>query len=153
MAWEIGSFVSHISGLLNHCKGLIYGTLRDGNTEMPFFCCIASLEQSSWRMEPQMHMGTEHGSCIASSNDRSSGDQGMKCSFHLISEGAWPIAEGWEILSSPISSPFVATKISQMGWFQWKLELKGNKIMRNKLYWWMVILHFKSRGKIQIFHL
>lgn len=50
-----------------------------------------------------MHMGTEHGSCIASSNDRGSGDQGMKCSFHLVSEGAWPSAEGTE-KSCPLPS-------------------------------------------------
>ncbi|KAM9699912.1 LOW QUALITY PROTEIN: pro-epidermal growth factor [Dama dama] len=56
----------------------------------------ASFEQSSWRMEPQMYVGTEQGSCIASSNDKGSGDPGMKCSFYLISERARPIAEGVE---------------------------------------------------------
>ncbi|CAM9765772.1 unnamed protein product [Rangifer tarandus platyrhynchus] len=65
----------------------------------------ASLEQSSWRMEPQMYVGTEQGSCVASSNDKGSGDQGMKCSFHLISERARPIAEGIE-KSCPLPSAY-----------------------------------------------
>lgn len=98
----ISYFRSTLQPLLGSC---LLDTVSDGNTEMSFFCCIASLEQSSWRMEPQMYVGTEQGSCIASSNDKGSGDPGMKCSFHLISERARPIAEGVE-KSCPLPSAY-----------------------------------------------
>ena len=98
---------------------------------------------------------------IASSSDRGSGDQRVKCSFHLISLGARPIAEG---LGESCPLPSAHPLWQQRSPHQMELTLKTwikSKIMGNKPYWWMVntsfyfflILHFKSRGKIQIFHL
>ncbi|XP_061048038.1 pro-epidermal growth factor [Eubalaena glacialis] len=55
-----------------------------------------SLQPTSWRKEPQMYMGTEQGCCVSSSSDKGSSHQRMKCSFHLPSYGAWPIAGGVE---------------------------------------------------------
>ncbi|XP_057562221.1 pro-epidermal growth factor isoform X2 [Hippopotamus amphibius kiboko] len=55
-----------------------------------------SLQPTSWRKEPQVYMGTERGCCISPPSDKGSGHHGMKCSFHLPSSGAQPIAVGVE---------------------------------------------------------
>lgn len=103
--------------------------VSDVNTEMSFFSCIGSLQPTSWRKEPQMYMGTEQGCCVSSSSDKGSSHQRMKCSFHLPSYGAWPIAAGVEKSHSlPSAYPLWQQRAPdpphQMELTQWKLELK-----------------------------
>lgn len=117
-------------------------TVSDGNTEMPFFCCIASLEQSSWRAEPQMYTGAEHGGCIASSNDRGSGDQGWSVAFISSPKGHGPLLRGlgYPVLSHQLTLCGNKDLHTKWSWL-WKLELKVRSWGINRIDGWL-ILHF-----------
>uniref|UniRef100_A0A452QAL9 Pro-epidermal growth factor n=1 Tax=Ursus americanus TaxID=9643 RepID=A0A452QAL9_URSAM len=60
-----------------------------------------SVQQTSWRNEPQVSMGAEQGCHPPPSSDRGSGPQAMEQSFPLPSYGARPIALGIEKAPDP----------------------------------------------------
>uniref|UniRef100_A0A452QAP5 Epidermal growth factor n=1 Tax=Ursus americanus TaxID=9643 RepID=A0A452QAP5_URSAM len=75
-----------------------------------------SVQQTSWRNEPQVSMGAEQGCHPPPSSDRGSGPQAMEQSFPLPSYGARPIALGIEKAPDPPHQ-------KKRTWR--KLELKG----------------------------
>lgn len=75
---------------------LLLDIVNDVNPQVSFSFCTGSVQQTSWRNEPQVSMGAEQGCHPPPSSDRGSGPQAMEQSFPLPSYGARPIALGIE---------------------------------------------------------
>ena len=138
----ISYFRSTLQPLLGSC---LLDTVSDGNTEMPFFCCIVSLEQSSWRTEPQMYMGTEHGGCIEWLHHpaiEALVTSGWSVAFISSPKGHGPLLRG---LGNPVLShqlTLCGNKDLHTKWsWLWKLELKVRSWGINHIDGWL-ILHF-----------